>query len=83
MEPLSRKYDYQARAKNTPINHDPYGHRRADWNVPLQAEFAALRNWRLSLFNTDRPRRLCQRPSTFDSGTQIYENYFGYLVNIR
>jgi len=83
MEPLSRKYDYQARAKNTPINHDPYGHRHADWNEPLQAEFAAFRNWRLALFNTDRPRRLCQRPTTFDNGIPVYENYFGYLVNIR
>jgi len=82
MEPLQRKYDYHARAKNTPINHDPYGHRRADWNEPLKAEFVTFRNWRLALFNTDRPRRLCQRPTTFDSSINVYENYFGYLVNI-
>ncbi len=83
MEPLSRKYDYQARAKNTSINHDPYGHRRTEWNEPLKAEFAAFRHWRLALFNTDRPRRLCQRPTTFDGSINVYENYFGYLINIR
>lgn len=83
MEPLNRKYDYHDRPKNPPINHDPYGHRHTDWNDPLKAEFTAFRQWRLALFNTDRPRRLCQRPTTFDGSINVYENYFGYLVNIR
>jgi len=83
MEHLSRKYDYHARTKNTQINHDPYGHRHTNWNEPLKAAFAALRNWRLALFNTDRPRRLYQRPTTFDNGIPVYENYFGYLIRFH
>lgn len=83
MTTLVRKFQYQQRPKSTPRNHDPYGLLYTDWNSALKAEFAAFREWRVTLFNTDRPRRLCQRPSTFDSSINTFENYFGYLVNVR
>ena len=82
MTTLVRKFQYQQRPKITPLNHDPYGLLYSGWNDVLKAEFAAFREWRITLFNTDRPRRLCQRPSTFENSINTFENYFGYLVNV-
>jgi hypothetical protein len=80
---LNRNFHYHERSKNAPINHDSYGLRHEDWNEQLTAEFVVFREWRTTLFNTDRPRRLCQRPTTFDNSINVYENYFGYLIRVH
>jgi hypothetical protein len=80
---LNRKFHYGDRSKNAPINREPYGLRHEDWNEQLTAEFVTFREWRTALFNTDRPRRLCQRPTTFDGSINVYENCFGYLIRVH
>lgn len=82
MPALNRQFNFSARSKNVSHNRDPYGLLYEDWNESLKAEFAAFREWRTALFNTDRPRRLCQRPNTFDGSIRLFQTYFGYLVNI-
>ncbi len=83
MDQFVRRYKFKERRKEQCFNREPYGLSHEKWNDALKSEFDAYRQWCIQAFNPKRPRRMRQRPTTFDKSIQHFENYFGYLVNVR
>lgn len=81
---MQRLYSYSDRKPLHPAYSDtPYSLQYNDWPHSMKRAFDEYRRWRIEPFRLDRPRGLQQRPITFDTSVNLFECFFGYLVNIR